>query len=53
MLQVGWQIESLAKEEVQFPTAPLVGLAAALHAEGEQVAAFKTPKLQDVVPDTV
>ena len=52
-LHVGWQVDPLARELVQSPTAPFVGAVDASHGFAEHVAAVSVPALQDDVPDTV
>ena len=52
-LHVGWQVDPLARELVQSPTAPFVGAVDASHGFAEHVAAVRVPALQDDVPDTV
>ncbi len=53
MLQVGWQVEPLAKEVLQVPRVPLVGAVNPLHGLAMQVALVKTPRKQEDAPDTV
>ena len=52
LLHVGWHVEPDAKEEVQSPTAPLLGAVDASHGFGLQLAAVKFPKLQLDAPNT-
>ena len=50
---MGVHDEPLAKEPVQLPTPPFVGVADASHGFGEQVALVSTRFKHDDVPETV
>ena len=50
---VGWQVDPLAREPVQSPTPPFVGVEDALHGFGEHVALVSTRFKHDDVPETV
>ena len=50
---VGWQVDPLAREPVQSPTPPFVGVADASHGGGEHVALVSTLFKHDDVPETV
>jgi hypothetical protein len=50
---MGWHVDPLARELVQFPASPFVGGAEALQGFAEHVAAVSVSALHDDVPDTV
>ena len=50
---VGWHVDPLSRELVQFPTAPFVGAVDVSHGFGEHVALVSTRFEHDDVPETV